>query len=222
MNDYAIKNLSFPEALHHLKANAYIQRKGWYGKGMFLRKESASIVSVEDLKDPQIAEYAKQLGHSFNEAVIAQHIDIVNADGHLQVGWNPTQADLFANDWQVIKPSDSHKGATPPDSDFSAALKLVKDGYPVCRKGWNGVKMFVFERPADTLHPDVVEKVKSLPNYVKLYLAELSKEIPFGRYLCLCTPDRSIANGWIPSQADLFADDWQIADFVTKESVVVE
>ena len=101
--------------------------------------------------------------------------------------------------------------------DFSNALYALKQGKRVQRKGWNGAGLFAFMRPSDELTRTVlVNNVKSLPKSVKDYYdtpSEKSKEtIKFTSYLCIKTIDEDIANGWIPSQTDLMAEDWVILD----------
>lgn len=106
---------------------------------------------------------------------------------------------------------------------FGAALEAAKQGKRIARAGWNGKGMFVFERPADTLTADfIVNTVKSLPQSVKNYYKELydfhvevhpaDAKITFGAYLCMKAADNSIVNGWLASQTDMLAEDWEILD----------
>jgi len=101
---------------------------------------------------------------------------------------------------------------------FSEALEAVKKGKLIARKGWNGKKMFVFMRPADELHIDmVVNKVKSLPQSVKDYYAQdgidvtnPADTVKFTAYLCMKAADGTVVNGWLASQTDMLAEDWVI------------
>lgn len=108
--------------------------------------------------------------------------------------------------------------------NFGLAIEALKGGKRVARKGWNGKGMFVFMRPSDELTVDfIVNKVKSLPDsvkdfYNKVYV-ENGKEIPqsevkikFNAYLCMYASDGSIINGWLASQTDMLAEDWEILD----------
>ena len=82
--------------------------------------------------------------------------------------------------------------------------------------------MFVFMRPEDTLSVEtIVHKVKSLPQSVKSYFArqtaldtenriEKTEEIRFTSYLCMKAADGTIVNGWLASQTDILAEDWQM------------
>jgi hypothetical protein len=110
--------------------------------------------------------------------------------------------------------------------NFGAAIELAKQGKCISRSGWNGKNMFVFMRPADELSVDfIINKVKSLPQSLKDYYSqcththenagvqtEISKEeamVSFTAYLCLKAADGSIVNGWLASQTDILAEDWQ-------------
>jgi len=110
---------------------------------------------------------------------------------------------------------------TKENLSFSAALQLLKDGELVTRVGWNGKGMFLFTRPADELEVGfIIEKVKSLPKSLKdYYAAQDAKEagseqgltkIKFTEYICMKAADGTIVNGWLASQTDLLANDWQI------------
>jgi len=108
---------------------------------------------------------------------------------------------------------------------FGAALEVAKAGGRIARQGWNGKGMFIFMRPADELHIDmVIDKVKSLPQSVKDYYqqdvtddngnrifpADENDKIKFTAYLCLKSADGTIINGWIASQSDMLSNDWTV------------
>lgn len=111
---------------------------------------------------------------------------------------------------------------------FGEAIKALKEGKRVQRKGWNGKNMFLFIRPQDTLSVEmIVNKVKSLPQAVKNYYGkdfawtETEKEngkgpensfITFTSYICMKAADDTIVNGWLASQTDMLSEDWVILD----------
>ena len=106
--------------------------------------------------------------------------------------------------------------------DFGWAICALKAGKLVTRKGWNGKGMFLFIRPADELDAlFVIDKVKSVPQSVKEYLSgyysfsNTEKEngnntVKFSAYICMKAADGSIVNGWLASQTDMLAEDWQL------------
>jgi len=104
--------------------------------------------------------------------------------------------------------------------DFGKAIELVKQGKLVQRKGWNGKGMFIFQRPEDELEVGfIIDKLKSLPQSVKdFFKVKDEKEavseqglikVKFTGYLCMKAVDNSIVNGWLASQTDMLAEDWE-------------
>jgi len=111
--------------------------------------------------------------------------------------------------------------------NFGQAIEALKQGNNVSRAGWNGKGMFIFMRPADELSADfIVNKVKSLPKSVKDYYsgkfhdpnnndAPVDPEnvmVKFTAYLCMKAADGTIVNGWLASQTDMLAEDWQLVE----------
>ena len=105
--------------------------------------------------------------------------------------------------------------------NFGTAIEAVKQGKLIAREGWNGKGMFVFQRPADELERDfIINTVKSLPQSVKDYYKRqesmdvtdnpVEVKVKFTAYLCMKAADGSIVNGWLASQTDVLAEDWQI------------
>lgn len=88
--------VSFAVALEAVIAGKRIARKGWNGKGQFVVKAGGYEVS-----EPRTgSDYAKAgVEGAF---YIAPHLDLKNAQGHMQPGWVPSQGDLFAKDWVIL------------------------------------------------------------------------------------------------------------------------
>ena len=80
--------------------------------------------------------------------------------------------------------------------DFSEALKSIKEGKQVARKGWNGKDMFIYYVPANTYkaQTDVARKT-------------FGDDVPYLAYIAMKTVDGSVVP-WLASQTDLLADDW--------------
>lgn len=101
--------------------------------------------------------------------------------------------------------------------DIGWAVKAAEHGHLITRKGWNGKGMFVFLRPGDSLPEKfVIDVVKSLPlglkEFYKNYPVSWDNEgdIYFRPYFCLKGADGLIVNGWVASQTDLLARDWNL------------
>ena len=69
--------------------------------------------------------------------------------------------------------------------DFSSALRFIKDGKKLSRKGWNGKGMYL-----ELQTPDSMSKM-SLP------------------YIYMKTVDNHLVP-WLASQTDILAEDWGV------------
>lgn len=93
-------------------------------------------------------------------------------------------------------------------ADIGWAVTQLKAGYRVRRRGWNGKGMFLFLLPAGTVPKTVVHD--------PALKAVLDREIPGPTFDALAsirmfTADKKILTGWLASQTDLLADDWELA-----------
>lgn len=90
---------------------------------------------------------------------------------------------------------------------FDIALKLLKynSGYRVYRKGWNGTGMYVIFQMG---YP---EGIAINANTAKATGIEEGIVCVFTPYLMLKTASATAEfTPWLPSQADLMADDWMV------------
>lgn len=82
--------MTFGQALEELKAGKFIQRAGWNGKNMHLYLEdSLSQVIGEGVFKGEYRDY---------EPCIC----MFTAQGKHQPGWLASQADMLADDWQLV------------------------------------------------------------------------------------------------------------------------
>ena len=96
MNDAVNDNITFGHALEALSEGNKVARAGWNGKGMWLIRVPGSV-GVE--LNPNSPYYKAGL----RNVDIEPHIDMFNAAGKMQPGWNPSQADLEAEDWVIVE-----------------------------------------------------------------------------------------------------------------------
>lgn len=95
---------------------------------------------------------------------------------------------------------------------FSQALELLKEGWCVQREGWNGKNQFVYKTVGNTVSKDFIPKFASLPDSVKTFLSEKGEDVVFQPSLTLYNAQGNMQPGWVPSQGDLFANDWQTVE----------
>ena len=91
--------------------------------------------------------------------------------------------------------------------NFGKALELLKQGERVCRKGWNGKNMFIYLVRGTEL--DVREMLR---NEADEHIPALEGAVVINGHIDMFTADESIVVGWLASQTDMLAEDWQIAE----------
>ncbi|MBE1554805.1 DUF2829 domain-containing protein [Sporosarcina limicola] len=76
--------MNFGQAIEALKARQKVARKGWNGKGMWLALIPAGNAEFK--------------GYSMQNC-----IGMKTADNNMQPGWLASQADILAEDWEVVE-----------------------------------------------------------------------------------------------------------------------
>lgn len=80
--------------------------------------------------------------------------------------------------------------------DFGEAIKAMKCGKSVVRKGWNGKNMFLFLAEGKDLTACICND--DMP--------------PCADSICMKTAQNTIVVGCFASQTDMLAEDWQIVE----------
>ena len=96
--------MSFGLALEALKKGLKVCRVGWNGKGMWLSLSHHEIgrgVSHEKFWSKNNSEFA--LNQPFGCAEVEPCITMKTVRDTIQMGWNATQSDMMADDWQVVE-----------------------------------------------------------------------------------------------------------------------
>lgn len=89
--------------------------------------------------------------------------------------------------------------------DFGMALEALKRGKAVSRKGWNGKGMFI------TLQNGSEVEGNNMGNEpAKKYYGDCKAKIC--PHIDMKAADGSYVVGWLASQTDLLAEDWDIID----------
>ena len=84
--------MDFGEAIQALKQGERVQRAGWNGKGQYI--ELAINISYKNTKNEII--------NAEHDAIGNKAIAFVGTSG-VQLGWLASQADMLANDWQIVE-----------------------------------------------------------------------------------------------------------------------
>jgi hypothetical protein len=89
--------MNFSDALEDLKDGKRVARQGWNGKGMFLFLVAGSNFVVN--REPLLSIMGEGATVTYRP-----HIDIKDAEGKV-TPWQPSQADMLADDWQEVAPT---------------------------------------------------------------------------------------------------------------------
>lgn len=131
-------------------------------------------------------------------------------------GW-PIPSDEDPNDnGYLIKYSDGYEHWSPEkqfdetyrpcdNMTFGIALEMLKKGFRVARKGWNGKGMFVVFQKG---YPDGIPCNKQTAEAWGISEGDLFKCNPYLQIRCV---DGSHSM-WVPSINDCFAEDWVIVE----------
>lgn len=85
--------------------------------------------------------------------------------------------------------------------NFSEALILVKSGSKIHRTGWNGKNQFVIKAGGY-----LVDDPRPGSDYAR---AGITGQFTIAPHLDLKNAQGVMQPGWLPSQGDLFAEDWE-------------
>lgn len=86
--------------------------------------------------------------------------------------------------------------------DFGGALKALKEGKAVERRGWNGKGLFVYLVTGGN-YPVQMDIVKPI--------AEKDGTLKYNPYMAIKNMDGSIST-WVPSVNDCLAEDWFVVN----------
>lgn len=94
--------------------------------------------------------------------------------------------------------------------NFGNAIVALNNGNMVARSGWNGKGMFIYKTVGNTVQKDFIPKFASLPSTVKEFLAKKDADVVFQASLTMYTAAGEMQPGWLASQADILAEDWDV------------
>jgi hypothetical protein len=94
--------------------------------------------------------------------------------------------------------------------NFGEAIQAMNNGQTVSRSGWNGKGMFVYKTIGNTVSKDFIPKFASLPDSVKAFLARKGEDVIFQPSFTMYTAKGEMQPGWLASQSDMLAEDWDV------------
>lgn len=129
-------------------------------------------------------------------------------------GWTIPADENPADEGYLVKYPDNYESWSPKKQfeeayrafdggmPFGSALELLKQGFKVTRKGWNGKDQFLYLVEGNTLEYTTSADMSCL----------LDKEIPHSDVIAIRTTSGVIQVGWLASQTDMLSEDWVVVD----------
>ena len=123
----------------------------------------------------------------------------------------PCKRDIFEKTYEAveIEPCDCDEAPQSAGLDFGQALQFLKAGKKVARAGWNGKGMWLAYSPGSKKLP--ANKFWAGPNrdYANTMSEQCADVLPC---ITMKTATGEILMGWLASQTDMLANDWQVVE----------
>lgn len=113
-----------------------------------------------------------------------------------------TLENIVAEDWEIVNDETPRNITT---FSFGEAIRRLKQGALVARKGWNGKGMFLYY-----VAPSTIDKF-NLRNEAKAALEKQTFEngmVNISGHIDMKAADGTVIVGWLASQTDMLAEDW--------------
>lgn len=120
-----------------------------------------------------------------------------------------TLNNILSNEWIIADEANCPVLGGEATFSFGDAIKYMKRGLRVARKGWNGKGMYVFYAS------DFQFGTKAdLSEFNPTEDPECTEENKVYVYDCLVlrTADKKLQPGWLASQSDMLAEDWMFVE----------
>lgn len=91
--------------------------------------------------------------------------------------------------------------------NFGQAIEALKAGKKVSRAGWNGKSMYLWLMPAATIPADWCKEP-----HLKQLAEENGGFVEALGTIRMRTADKKVLTGWLASQSDMLAEDWQVIE----------
>lgn len=110
-----------------------------------------------------------------------------------------TIANILSDDWQIADETNCPVLGGENTFSFGDAIKYVKRGMKVQRKGWNGKGQYIELAKCISYQTNSGEMVNSEHNDI-------------GNKAIVFVGTSGVQMGWLASQADMLAEDWRFAE----------
>jgi len=117
----------------------------------------------------------------------------------------------YESGYQAWSPKDVFDAAYRPVTalTFGLAIEALKLGKKVARAGWNGKGMWVAYTPASTFAPQFAKDGHAAKHRA---IEAPNEDVRLCAHFDMRAADGSMVIGWLASQTDMQAEDWQVVE----------
>lgn len=119
---------------------------------------------------------------------------------------------IYPDQYKSWSPKDVFEAAYKKTAGmpFGLAIEAMKKGAKVARKGWNGKNMFIVYMSPLFLPPyNTADTNRKVNDRTAKWIGE-DTPLDSQGYFAMFTANKQWQPGWLASQADMLADDWEI------------
>ncbi len=123
-----------------------------------------------------------------------------------------TAENIISDEWVIADETNTPILGGEATFNFGEAIKCLKRGFKVARKGWNGRGMYLWLKPEAVVKREwcrderMIECIDANGGEEILALGTISM------YTHDSTGRKAILTGWLASQSDMLCEDWYIVD----------
>lgn len=116
---------------------------------------------------------------------------------------------ILRDDWEIV--DGEVKDLDIQTFTFGEAIRRLKAGQKVARKGWNGKGMFIYLTSGSKV-PAVSMKPETANRLFGEKLLECDETVTINPHIDMKASDGTVVIGWLASQTDMLATDWIVAE----------
>ena len=164
--------MKFTEALKMMKNGAKVKLPSWGGYWYWNEEKQTIMMHTKDGEELDIRE--------------TQRVEY-------------TTLNICSEEWKVADPENCPELGGEATFSFSDAIRYLKRGLKVARKGWNGKKQYI----------ELARKISYVNPTGEAVNAEHEA---IGNHAIAFVGTSGVQLGWLASQADMLAEDWMFAE----------
>ena len=211
--------MTLDEAIEHCKEVAKDQENCNVGCSLEHRQLAIWLSALKAITENNYSTKSNMKKYIGTKVIMAEPMTVTEAQKVLGREIKPATVE---EDGYLVEYKDGYKSWSPKSTfeeayheessvNFGGAIDLLKAGFAVRRKGWNGKGLFVVKQIPAHITGDIIPNMQSLPQIAKdILMNRENPHIDYTNQMLIINQDGR-ADSWVPSVSDVFAEDWEIA-----------